>query len=145
VATSSSARTQSERRSHRSSKWRLGELVHQLRAFTSRIGYNPSSKFADDLKSKPWYEVMQEAGIRIGLDHAEQVYKQPGLARKILAAPDNPAQVFPEETLVGRLQSGQFDFGFFYSTETSDLKILSISLPPEVSLSAHYNATMGRE
>jgi molybdate/tungstate transport system substrate-binding protein len=124
------------------------------------IGYNPSSKFAADLKSKPWYEVMQEAGIRIGrtdpkldpkgaltiqlLDHAERVYKQPGLAQKILGAPDNPAQVFPEETLVGRLQSGQLDVGFFYSTETSDLKIPSISLPPEVSLSAHYTATILR-
>jgi len=31
--------------------------------------------------------------------------------------------VLPEETLVGRLQSGQLDAGFFYSTETSDLKI----------------------
>src|SRR5215469_18242780 len=30
------------------------------------IGYNPSSKFAADLKSRPWYAVMQEAGIRIG-------------------------------------------------------------------------------
>jgi molybdate/tungstate transport system substrate-binding protein len=124
------------------------------------IGYNPSSKFAADLKSKPWYEVMQETGIRIGrtdpkldpkgaltiqlLDHAERVYKQPGLAQKILGAPDNPAQVFPEETLVGRLQSGQLDVGFFYSTETSDLKIPSISLPPEVSLSAHYTATILR-
>ena len=122
------------------------------------IGYNPSSKFAADLKSKPWYEVMQEAGIRIGrtdpkldpkgaltvqlLDHAEQVYKQPGLAQRVLGAPDNPAQVFPEETLVGRLQSGQLDVGFFYSTETSDLKISTISLPPEISLSAHYTATV---
>jgi len=124
------------------------------------IGYNLSSKFADDLKSKPWYEVMQEGGIRICrtdpkldpkgaltiqlLDHAEQVYKQPGLAQKILGALDNPAQVFPEETLVGRLQSGQLDVGFFYLTETSDLKIPSISLPPEVSLGAHYTATVLR-
>jgi molybdate/tungstate transport system substrate-binding protein len=124
------------------------------------IGYNPSSKFAADLKSRPWYAVMQEAGIRIGrtdpkldpkgaltiqlLDHAEQVYNQPGLAQKILGAPDNLAQVSLEETLVGRLQSGQMDVAFFYSTETSDLKISSISLPPEVSLSAHYTATVLR-
>jgi molybdate/tungstate transport system substrate-binding protein len=124
------------------------------------IGYNPSGRFAADLKSKPWYQVMQEPGIRIGrtdpkldskgalttqlLDHAEQVYKQPGLAQKILGAPDNPAQVVPEETLVGRLQSGQLDVGFFYSTETSDLRMPSISLPPEVALSAHYTVTVLR-
>ncbi len=122
------------------------------------IGYNPHSKFAADLKSKPWYEVLQEPGIRIGrtdpkldpkgaltvqlLQHAEQVYSQPGLAQKVLGAPDNPAQVQPEETLVGRMQSGQLDIGFFYSTETADLKITSISLPPEVALSAHYTVAM---
>lgn len=30
------------------------------------IGYNASSKFAADLKSKPWYQVLQEPGIKIG-------------------------------------------------------------------------------
>jgi molybdate/tungstate transport system substrate-binding protein len=125
------------------------------------IGYSPSSRFAADLKSKPWYEVLQEPSIKIGrtdpkldpkgaltvqlLDHAEQVYKQPGLAQKVLGAPENPDQVRPEENLVGRLQSGQIDAGFFYSTETSDLKIPSVPLPPEVALSAHYTVTILRD
>ena len=30
------------------------------------IGYNASSKFAKDLRTKPWYQVLQEPGIRIG-------------------------------------------------------------------------------
>jgi molybdate/tungstate transport system substrate-binding protein len=122
------------------------------------IGYNPNSRFAADLKSKPWYEVMQEPGIRIGrtdpkldpkgrltlalLKKAEEVYKIPGLTAKVLGDPENPAQVLPEETLVGRLQSGQMDAGFFYSTETTDLKIPAIMLPPETALSAHYTATV---
>jgi molybdate/tungstate transport system substrate-binding protein len=125
------------------------------------IGYNASSRFAADLRSKPWYEVMQEPGIRIGrtdpkldpkgaltvqlLDRAEQVYKIPGLAQKVLGPPDNPAQVLPEETLVGRLQSGQIDVGFFYSTETADLKIPALPLPSEVALSAHYTVTVLRD
>jgi molybdate/tungstate transport system substrate-binding protein len=125
------------------------------------IGYNPSSRFAADLKTKPWYEVLREPGIRIGrtdakldpkgaltvqlMAKAEQVYKQPGLAQAVLGAPDNPAQVQPEESLVGRLQSGQIDVGFFYSTETADLKIASIALPPEVALSAHYTVTVVRD
>ena len=124
------------------------------------IGYSPTSKFAADLKSKPWYEVLREPGIRIGrtdakldpkgaltvqlLDKAEQVYHRPGLAQAVLGAPDNPAQVRPEENLVGRLQSGQVDVGFFYSTETSDLKIPAIALPPEVALSAVYTVTVVR-
>ena len=125
------------------------------------IGYSPSSKFAAELKTKPWYEVLREPGIKIGrtdakldpkgaltlqlLDKAEQVYHQPGLAQEVLGAPDNPEQVRPEENLVGRLQSGQVDVGFFYSTETSDLKISAIPLPPEVALSAVYTVTVVRD
>jgi molybdate/tungstate transport system substrate-binding protein len=124
------------------------------------IGYNPSSRFAADLKNKPWYEVLQEPGIKIGrtdpkldpkgaltvqlLDRAEQIYKLPGIARKVLGLPDNPDQVRPEENLVGRLQSGQIDVGFFYSTETADLKIPAIPLPAEVALSALYTVTVLR-
>ncbi len=125
------------------------------------IGYNPSSKFAADLKTKPWYTVMQEPGIRIGrtdpkldpkgklttdlMDKAAQLYKIPDLSQKVLGDAENPAQVLPEENLVGRLQSGQLDIGFFYSTETSDLKIPAIPLPAEVALSAHYTATVLRD
>jgi molybdate/tungstate transport system substrate-binding protein len=122
------------------------------------IGYNPSSRFAADLKTKPWYEVLQEPGIHIGrtdpkldpkgrltlelLKKASVVYKIPGLSKAVLGAPENPAQVLPEEDLVGRLQSGQVDVGFFYSTETTDLKIPAIALPSETALSAHYTATV---
>ncbi len=125
------------------------------------IGYSPSSKYAAELKTKPWYEVLREPGIKIGrtdakldpkgaltvqlLDKAEQVYHQPGLAQAVLGAPDNPEQVRPEENLVGRLQSGQIDVGFFYSTETADLNIPSIPLPPEVALSAAYTVTILRD
>ena len=125
------------------------------------IGYNPGSRFAADFKAKPWYEVLREPGIRIGrtdpkldpkgaltlrlMDHAEQVYRQPGLARAVLGAPDNPDQVQLEESLVGRLQSGQLDAGFFYSTETSDLRIPAVSLPPEVALGARYTVTVVRD
>ena len=79
------------------------------------------------------------------LDKAEQVYHQPGLAQAVLGAPGNPEQVRPEENLVGRLQSGQIDVGFFYSTETSDLNIPAIPLPPEVALSAVYTVTVVRD
>ncbi len=103
------------------------------------IGYNPQSKFAADFKTKRWDQVLQEPGIRIGrtdpkldpkgaftvemMTKAAELYHQPDLVEKTLGDAENPAQVLPEETLVGRLQSGQLDAGFFYSTETSDLKI----------------------
>jgi molybdate/tungstate transport system substrate-binding protein len=125
------------------------------------IGYNASSKFAADFKSKPWYQVLLEPGIKIGrtdakldpkgaltvalMKQAETFYKSPSLAQKVLGAPDNPAQVLPEETLVGRLQSGQLDVGFFYSTETSDAKIPALNLPPEIAPKAVYTVTTLRD
>jgi molybdate transport system substrate-binding protein len=125
------------------------------------IGYNPASRFAKDLKNKPWYEALAEPGLKLGrtdpkLDpkgaltielfkRAEALYHQPDLSQKILGDPENPAQVLPEEALVGRLQSGQLDAGFFYSTETSDAKIPSISLPEQIALKARYTVTILRD
>jgi molybdate/tungstate transport system substrate-binding protein len=125
------------------------------------IGYNPSSRFVSDLKNKPWYETLTEPGLKLGrtdpkldpkgaltvelLNRAETFYNKPGLSQQIIGEPDNPAQVLPEETLVGRLQSGQLDVGFFYSTETSDTKIPAIKLPDEIALKARYTVTILRD
>jgi molybdate/tungstate transport system substrate-binding protein len=122
------------------------------------IGYNAQSRFATDFKSKPWYQVLMEPGIRIGrtepkldpkgaltialMKKAEAFYKTPDLSQRVLGAPDNPAEVLPEETLVGRLQSGQLDAGFFYSTETADAKIPAIQLPAEITPKAVYTVTV---
>jgi molybdate/tungstate transport system substrate-binding protein len=122
------------------------------------IGYSSSSRYAAEFKSKPWYQVLLEPGIRIGrtdpkldpkgaltlmlMNAAEVFYKSPGLAQKVLGGSDNPAQVLPEETLVGRLQSGQLDAGFFYSTETSDAKIPTVDLPAEIAPKAIYTVTI---
>ena len=73
------------------------------------IGYNPSSKFAADFRSKPWYQVLAEPGIRIGrtdpkldpkgaltlelMKQAETTYKMPDLSQQVLGEPENPAQV----------------------------------------------------
>jgi molybdate/tungstate transport system substrate-binding protein len=122
------------------------------------IGYNPQSRFASDFKTKRWDQVLQEPGIRVGrtdpkldpkgaftvemVTKAADLYHQPDLVEKTLGAPENPAQVLPEETLVGRLQSGQLDAGFFYSTETSDLKIPAIRPAPELQAKASYTLTI---
>ncbi|PXW15448.1 extracellular solute-binding protein [Paraburkholderia caballeronis] len=122
------------------------------------IGYNPKSRFANDFRTKQWDQVLREPGLRIGrtdpkldpkgaftvelMTKAAEQYHQPDLVEKTLGAPENPAQVLPEETLVGRLQSGQLDAGFFYSTETSDLKIPSIHPAPELKIKASYTLTI---
>ncbi|MBB2179609.1 extracellular solute-binding protein [Gluconacetobacter tumulicola] len=123
------------------------------------IGYNPRSSFVDALRTRPWYEVLQQPGIRIGrtdpvldpkgaltvrlLEQAGPFYHQPGLAERIMGV-GAAGQVRPEENLVGRLQSGQIDVGFFYAMETADLHIPTIALPPALSLAARYSVTILR-
>ncbi len=119
------------------------------------LGYNPNSKFAADFQaaahgSKPWYQVLEEPGLRLGrtdplldpkgintiytLELAEAYYHQPGLAQKILGGDENASQIFPEEELVAHLGSGQLDAGFFYINEIKGPNIPYVSLPDQVNL-----------
>jgi molybdate/tungstate transport system substrate-binding protein len=122
------------------------------------IGYNASSKFAAEFKTKPWYQVLQEPGIRIGrtnpqfdpkgaltltlLKRAETFYHSPGLSEKIIGV--NGAQVLPvaEDLEVALLQKGVLDVGFFYATETADAKIPELSFPPAITPKAIYTVTI---
>jgi molybdate/tungstate transport system substrate-binding protein len=63
----------------------------------------------------------------------------------VLGAPDNPSQVLPEETLIGRIQSGQLDAGFFYSTESTDAQIPTVALPAAIAPKAVYTVTILRD
>lgn len=105
------------------------------------IGYNPQSRFAANLKTQPWYDVLQKPGIRIGmtdpkldpkgkltvaaLQAAEPAYALPPTFAGSIA---KKATVFPEQDLVGRLESGQLDAGFFYSNEAIPAHIPTVPL-----------------
>lgn len=122
------------------------------------LGYNAKSRFASEFKTKLWYEVLAENGIRIGrtdpkldpkgrltvelLQRAAVFYTRPDLERRILGLAENPNQVLPEEELVGRLQSGLLDVGFFYSTETADAGIPVVRLRAEITPKAIYTVTI---
>lgn len=117
------------------------------------LGYNRSSKFASDLTSKPWYQVLTEPGILIGrtdpttdpkgkltaeaLAGAATADSAPGLTA-IGSSTDN---VYPENTLVGRLQAGQLDVGFFYAAEAKAAGIPTVPLTGQ-SLGATYTVTV---
>ena len=117
------------------------------------IGYDPGSKFAAQLRSRPWYDVVTEPGFLLG--RTDPTTDPKGvLAEKALeegaAAGGGPAllrmassgdNVFPEQTLVGRLQSGQLDAGFFYTVEAREAGIPTVSLSP-IDLSATYTITV---
>jgi molybdate/tungstate transport system substrate-binding protein len=107
------------------------------------IGYNPKSKFVNDLKTKPWQQVITEKGFRMGstdpkLDPKGKLAAQ---ALQMGGVPSSVASVFPEEQLVGRLQAGQLDAGFFYTSEAADGKIPTIDLG-SIKLKATYTATV---
>lgn len=117
------------------------------------IGYNPNSSFAAALRHESWYRVIARPGFRLGftdpkldpkgaltvdaLDRAAAAYHEPALRR--IAA--DQSDLFPEQDLVGRLQSGQLDAGFFYTVEASAAKIPTVSLAP-IDLSATYTVTV---
>jgi molybdate/tungstate transport system substrate-binding protein len=117
------------------------------------IGYNPHSRFAAQLRSQPWYQVITRPGFQLGrtdpvldpkgqltvqaLTQAAGTYHDPGL----LALTRTTAGVFPEETLVGRLQAGQLDAGFFYANEAREAGIPTVTLGA-IQLAATYTVTV---
>ena len=113
------------------------------------LGYNPSSRFAADLRSEPWYDVVTKPGFLLGrtdpavdpkgrlaveaLESTASAEHVPALA----ALARSSSGVYPEETLVGRLQAGQLDAGFFYSSEAKAASIPTVPLSG-VDLAATY-------
>jgi|GEM_PF-214044 len=121
---------------------------------TMVVAWSPRSKFASafvDAKAgkRTWESVLEEPGLRLGrtdpeLDPKgyrtlwlfqldEQRTKDTGEAERILGKSDNPSQIFPEEQLVARLQSGQLDAGIFYQIEAVEAKLPFLELPAEIN------------
>jgi len=119
------------------------------------LAYNPKSRFAADFAAAaagktPWYEVLGKPGVRFGrgdpaidpkgyrtlflFNLAGTYYRRPEIPR-LLGEALNPAQVFPEVSLLARLESGQLDAGIFYKHEIVAYKLPFVSFPPEINLS----------
>jgi len=116
------------------------------------LGYDSQSKFAAEFRSEPWYQVVTQPGILVGrtdptldpkgkltvqsVNDAATLLAMPSLATALAGWP-----VYPEETLVGRLEAGQLDAGFFYSFEATAQRIPTVSLSP-IGLSAIFTVTV---
>ena len=109
------------------------------------LGVHLTLDLAGQARFGPDVEWIERIDYDVDPKRAEVFYKKPGLTEQIIGAPDNQSQILPEETLVGRLQSGQLDVGFFYSTETSAAKIPAIKLPDEIVPKARYTLTILRD
>jgi molybdate/tungstate transport system substrate-binding protein len=117
------------------------------------LGYNPASKFAAALKTKPWYDVIDQPGFLIGrtdpatdpkgvlavtaLDNAAKAHHLADLT----SIATSTSNVFPEQTLVGQLQAGQLDAGFFYGVEAAAAHIKTVPLTG-IKLAGEYTITI---
>ncbi len=117
------------------------------------LAYNPHSRFGAQLAhDRPWYQVLTEPGVLVGrtdpkldpkgvltaeaVKSAAAKLHEPALGRALESFP-----VYPETALVGRLQSGQLDAGFFYKVEASTAQLPTVSLAP-VYKYAEYTVTI---
>jgi molybdate/tungstate transport system substrate-binding protein len=105
------------------------------------LGYLPGSKYAGRLRSEPWYDVLRFPGIKVGmtdprldpkgkltvaaLHAASGAYRLPA---RFASTVIKRASVFPEPTLLGRLEAGQLDVGFFYADEAKPARISTVAL-----------------
>jgi molybdate/tungstate transport system substrate-binding protein len=64
--------------------------------------------------------------------------------RRILGNPENNAQIFPEEDLLARIDTGQADVGFFYKTEAVARGLHFVPLPGKASMSDAITYTIAR-
>lgn len=135
-----------------------GNLVTWYVTFAStrlEIAYNPNSAFARDFKRKPWYQVLQEPGIKVGrtdpttdpkgkltVAALQAAQSDDGLPATFASSVESEAQVFPEAALVGDLQSGQLDAGFFYSVEASAANISTTVGLGKAEQTAPYTITL---
>ncbi len=130
-----------------------GDWVTYYISFASSnvvLGYNANSKFASTIKSEPWYKAITTPGLKLGftdpatdpkgklvaeaLSGTAKAQKLPALTTIM----NDKSDVYPEETLVARLQSGQLDAGFFYTAEAEPAKIPTVPLTGETDLKATY-------
>lgn len=117
------------------------------------LAYNPQSSFGQQIRAgKPWYQVLTEPGIRVGrtdpkLDPKGVLTSEAiaTAAKRVhepaLLSAESHFETFPETALVGRMQAGQLDAGFFYAVEAKTAKLTTVPLKP-VYKYAEYTATI---
>jgi molybdate/tungstate transport system substrate-binding protein len=137
-------------KNHNLVKWYLEFARDQL-----VIAYSPKSRFKSQLEQAaagrtPWYRVLETPGFRFGrtdpaldpkgaytilmFELASRYYHQPDLRQTILKSDDNPHQVFPEESLLAQLTSGQMDAIIAYKHEAVEWGVPYITLPAAINL-----------
>jgi molybdate/tungstate transport system substrate-binding protein len=141
---------------------KLGSKVAMQKTFASTslgIGWSANSKDAALFDSvaagkTPLLQALQTNGLVIGRTDpkvdpkgeytvvAMKMLAGDATEQTILGDDENPAQTFPEEDLLARLETGQVDVGFFYRTEAIARNLKFYALPGKASLSDKITYTL---
>lgn len=120
------------------------------------LAYTEQSRRAAEIDSTNWWRVLQEPGLEIGranpdLDPAgyrtvmvfqlaERHYAAPGLAAALEAA-SPPRNMRPKEIeLVALLESGEFDYAWFYESMARASGLRYVRLPASLDLGSPEHA-----
>lgn len=117
------------------------------------LGYEPTDKFAAAIESHPWWRVITKPGFSVGrtnpvtdpkgrliVDALKKSARQHSDSA-LRAIATEQTTVFTETSLVGRLQSGQLNAGFFYAVEASAAHFPTVPLTG-VSEKADYTVAV---
>jgi molybdate/tungstate transport system substrate-binding protein len=136
----------------------LGRAVASTTVFAHTslgIAWSPKSRFHELLESvaagkTPLLQALSTPGLRIGRTDPtvdpKGVYTVQALKavagasaeRKLLGDDENAAQIFPEEDLLARVETGEIDVGFFYRTESVQRDYRFVALPPSPASQVSY-------
>ncbi len=113
--------------------------------------YTPQSKFAQEINSNNWFEILLRPGVQVGHSNpdadpagyrtllvwqlAEKYYRRPGLYEQ-LKSKVPLKNIRPKSVeLVALLESGELDYIYGYRSVAEQNKLPFITFPPEVDLS----------
>ena len=113
------------------------------------IVYTDKSKYANEINSDNWYEILLKKGVEFGFSDpnsdpcgyrtrlmfmlAEKFYNKPGLADALLKNVD-PNNIKPKAVeLVANVQSGELDYAFEYKSVAVQNNLKYVSLPDQLN------------
>jgi molybdate/tungstate transport system substrate-binding protein len=114
------------------------------------IAHTDTSKFADEINSDNWYEILQRDGVSYGRSDpdqdpcgyrtlmvwqlAEKHYKVSGIYDSLYGSPDDVMRPKSVE-LIALLESGDLDYAFEYTSVAAQHSLKYVKLPTEINLS----------
>jgi molybdate/tungstate transport system substrate-binding protein len=141
---------------------KLGDRVASATTFAGTslgIAWAPNSKYANLFQNvsagaTSLQSALETPGLRIGRTDPQLdpkgAYTVQGVTmwlghdgeRKLLGDDENPAQIFPEQDLLARVDTGQADVGFFYRTEAIARGYTFVPLPGTAALTDRITYTL---